>query len=75
MAIIRQLRPRVLERDASHTETNSTYSIVTDSDGAKFLQIDTYGSDRRRYPDKVSQSIRLSKEAIEQLKKIIRDHF
>lgn len=75
MAIVRKLDERALEKVSAHTETNCTYSIVTDSEGTKFLQIDTYGSNRRRYPEKGSQSIRFSKEALEQLKNIIREHF
>jgi hypothetical protein len=75
MAIIRKLQPRPLEKDSRHTETDGTYSLLTDSEGSKVLQIDSYGSEHRRYPDKVSQSMRFSKEALEQLKSILREHF
>jgi hypothetical protein len=75
MAIIRQLQARVLEKDSRHTDAKGTYSIVTDSDGTKLLQIDTYGSKHRKFPDKASQSIRFSKEALEQLKRILQEHF
>jgi hypothetical protein len=60
MAIIRELRARVLEKDTRHTDAKCTYSIVTDWDGTKLLQIDTYGSKHRKFPDKASQSIRFS---------------
>jgi hypothetical protein len=73
MAIVRELKPRVLEKDSRHTETEATYSIVEQVNGVRLLQIDTYGSDQRRIPGKVSQSIRFSPEAIDQLKKIIRE--
>jgi hypothetical protein len=75
MAIIRDLQPRVLEKDSRHTDAKCTYSIVTDSNGTKLLQIDTYGSKGRKFPDKASQSIRFSKEALEQLKRILWEHF
>jgi hypothetical protein len=75
MAIIRELQARVLEKDSRHTDARCTYSIVTDSDGTKLLQIDTYGSERRKFPDKVSQSIRFSKDALDQLKRILTEHF
>ncbi len=39
------------------------------------LQIDTYGSESRKIPGKVSQSIRFSPEALKQLSKIIRENF
>ncbi len=75
MAIIRQLQARMIEKEARHTEAKCTYSIVTGSDGTKLLQIDTYGSKGRKFPDKASQSIRFSKEALEQLKGILQEHF
>ena len=62
-----------LERDSRHTEVDSTYSIIIDPDGAKYLQIDTYGSNRRQITGKKSQSLRLAPEAIKQLKKILKD--
>ncbi|EEY36912.1 hypothetical protein VII_000664 [Vibrio mimicus MB451] len=40
-------------------------------DGEKYLQVDTYGSVKRKETGKKSQSIRFSPEAIEQLKSII----
>ena len=59
MAIVRELKPKTLEKYSRHTECDATYSIV-ESDGNRMLQIDTYGSDRRANPGKGSQSIRLS---------------
>jgi hypothetical protein len=70
MAIVRRLEPITLERWKPHTEVNGTYSIILEDDG-KSLQIDTYGSADRMMPDKKSQSIRFSPEAIEQLKTIL----
>jgi hypothetical protein len=75
VAIVRELLHRVLEKDSEHTETKCTYSVVTETDGTKFLQIDTYGSAHRKFPDKASQSIRFSKEALQQLRKILAEHF
>ncbi len=73
MAIIRRMEKIELERDSRHTEADSTYSIITDHDGAKYLQIDTYGSSKRLIPGKKSQSLRLAPEAIKQLKDILKD--
>ncbi len=74
MAILRELKPRVLEKDSRHTDAEGTYSIV-ESEGIRMLQIDTYGSENRKIPGKVSQSIRFSPEALKQLTKIIRENF
>ncbi len=75
MAIVRELCLRVLEKDSPHTEAECTYSIVEESSGTKMLQIDTYGSQHRRVPGKMSQSIRFSPEALKQLREILRKHF
>jgi hypothetical protein len=70
MAIVRKLERITLEHASPHSEVNCTYSIVQDDEG-RSLQIDTYGSAHRQMPDKKSQSIRFSPEAIEQLRRIL----
>ena len=74
MAIVRKLERVDLERDSKHTEVDCTYSIV-ETNGKKYLQIDTYGSSSRKIPGKKSQSIRFSPEAIEHLKLILMKQF
>ncbi len=71
MAIVRVLEKVDLEREVRHTEVSATYSLIRNSDGEKFLQIDTYGSPRRQEKGKKSQSIRFSEEAIAQLKELL----
>jgi hypothetical protein len=75
MAVVRKLEPLILEFDARHTEVSATYSIVANDAGARFLQIDTYGSSTRKILGKKSQSIRLAPEAIAQLKELLARHF
>jgi hypothetical protein len=75
MAIVRHLQEHPLQVEASHTETECTYSLVKDSDGTKYLQIDTYGSPGRKIEGKKSQSIRFSPEAVAELKSIIGRYF
>jgi len=72
MAIVRGLKRITLERDVHHSEVKDcTYSIIHGEDRRKSLQIDTYGLAHRRMPNKKSQSIRFSPEALEQLKSIL----
>jgi len=72
MAIVKTLRRITLEGRSSHTEVKDcTYSVVTNDDGRKCLQIDTYGSAYRRIPDKKSQSLRFTPEAITELRRIL----
>ena len=75
MAIVRHLEERQLEVDASHTETECTYSIIQSKDGTRFLQVDTYGSSERKIAGKKSQSVRFAPEAIRELVQIIKAHF
>ena len=75
MAIVRKLDPLTLEKDSKHSEVDCTYSIVTNDEGKKYLQIDTYGSATRKIPGKKSQSIRFSPGAIKQLKSILKNEF
>jgi len=75
MAIVRQLKPLVLERDAPHREVECTYSIGEDDRGGAYLQVDTYGSTGRKFPGKKSQSIRFAPEAITQLKLLLANRF
>jgi len=73
MAIVREFDELDLKANARHTETRDGYSIQG-QDGEKFIQINTVGSTDRVIPGKVSQTIRLSKAAIEQLAELARKH-
>jgi hypothetical protein len=75
MAIVRHLEHIQLQVEARHTNADATWSIIKDRDGAKYLQIDTYGSSERKIVGKKSQSIRLSIEAMKELKDILARHF
>jgi hypothetical protein len=75
MAIVRRIESRQLESEARHTETECTYSVGEDSNGERYLQIDTYGSLQRKMPGKKSQSIRFAPSAIRELKTILQEHF
>ena len=67
MAIVREFEAKALERNSRHSEVDATICLVEDEAGEKFVQIDTYGSKDRAIPGKVSQSLRLSKTAFDQL--------
>jgi len=73
MAIIRKFDELELKMNARHTETRGGFS-VQGQDGEKFIQINTFGSDEREISGKVSQMLRLNKEAIEQLTELAGKH-
>jgi hypothetical protein len=39
--------------------------------GKRYLQLSTYGSDQRKYPGKVSQTIQLDRKAAQELSRLI----
>lgn len=67
MALINNITPQKLERDVLHKSVECTFDVVTNSNGEKFLQLDTYSATE----GKKSQSLRLSPSAIKQLKEIL----
>ncbi len=73
MAIIRRFEQLDLKANARHTETVGGYS-VQGQDNEKFIQINTVGSENREIPGKVSQTLRLTKGAIEQLADLAKKH-
>jgi hypothetical protein len=75
MAVVHRMEQLTLEKDSPHSEADCTYSIVSDDQGQRYLQVDTYGSATRQIPGKKSQSIRFAPKAIEQLKQLLAEHF
>lgn len=74
MAKVNHLEQAELGSNAKHSEVRCTYTVVTDADGERCLQLDTYGSPSRELVGKKSQSIRLGPDAIAQLKRIFLEH-
>lgn len=75
MALVQDLRHLSLEKAGTHLPVECTYSLVRDLKGRACLQIDTYGSPGRKLRGKKSQSLRLTPEAIVQLRSILEKHF
>ena len=73
MALVDSLKLGFKDKEQIHQRTECSYFIITDRLGKKILQIDTYGSENRAIPGKVSQSIQFSSHALQQLKEIISD--
>jgi len=74
MAIVRNITYRAIERLSTHKETECTFYVGEDDQGHKYLQLDTYGSASRQKRGEKSQSIRLSPDAIQQLKAIFSEY-
>jgi len=74
MALVENISPLKLGRDVDHRSVECTFDVITNANGEKFLQLDTYGSSARQLRGKKSQSLRLSPNALQQLKQIIHTH-
>ncbi len=62
------------ERNSIHKPTTATYTTFI-SCGKHYFQIDTYGSDDRVMPEKVSQSIQLDEEAAKIIVDLLKKEF
>ena len=74
MATIRKLDLKVPERSGKQGDAKCSI-ILGDLDGEKFLQLDSYGSADRKFVGKRSQSMRLTKDAFDQLVRHGQAHF
>jgi hypothetical protein len=63
------------ERQSVHKSTRCIASTFSSPDGNVYLQLDTFGSDDRQFPEKVSQSFQFDRKAAAQLKKLLDETF
>ena len=74
MAVVKKFEVGPQNSRIGHTECPGTIRAI-EVDGQKFIQIDTYGSKDREFQHKLSQSLRLTEAAFDQLKKLGESHF
>jgi hypothetical protein len=74
MALVTGLRHQPLQATSQHTAVECTFDVITDDQGTKYLQLDTYGSKARKILGKKSQSLRLAPSAIVDLKTIFKQY-
>ena len=66
MALVTTLEKNRKEKQAVHKPTRCLSSVF-EAEGRRYIQLDTYGSDEREHPEKVSQSIQFDRQAATQL--------
>jgi hypothetical protein len=71
MALITEFAAVARERHQIRSRTRCTYSIFTGSDGSTYVQLDTFGSADREFPNKVSQSIQLNERGASEMLQIL----
>lgn len=74
MAVVKKFSVEGQNSRVGHTECAGTIRAIEVS-GEKYIQIDTYGSKEREFQNKLSQSLRLTEDAFNQLKELGETHF
>jgi hypothetical protein len=74
MALITEFTELQKERNQVHGVVECGYSTF-EVEGARYLQLDTFGSTERQIPGKTSQSIQLNERSAAQLKALIERTF
>jgi hypothetical protein len=75
MALVSKIEESQKEGKGVHRPTKCEYLTVDGPGNSKVLQLDTYGSDEREHPEKVSQSIQFDKQGATILLAILRATF
>jgi hypothetical protein len=70
MALIREFSEIHKESNRVHDAVDCGWTVF-DSDGALYIQFDTYGTDHRQNPGKVSQSLQLDEASARELARIL----
>lgn len=75
MALIRAIEPITKGRQTLHEETRCCFSVFTDDNGKRYIQLDTYGTRTRQFPGKVSQALQFDEMSARQLQSLIESTF
>lgn len=71
---IKKLKRTDKNRNNIHNEVHSSFTIF-EKNGDKYFQLDTYGSEFREMPEKVSQSIQLNYETAKFLVDLLKKEY
>lgn len=75
MALIQSIERVTKERQTVHRPTRCLASDFIGPDNVRYLQLDTYGSNDREFPEKVSQAIQLDESGARELLRLIHATF
>lgn len=75
MALVSSIEPSDKSKFLVHKPTRCLFSIVRLQDGKQYVQLDTYGSNEREFPEKISQSIQFDRTGAAQLLRLFRQTF
>jgi hypothetical protein len=75
MALIQNIERIVKERQTVHRPTRCLASEFVGPQNKKYLQLDTYGTDDRDFPEKVSQAIQFDEDGARTLLALLKATF
>lgn len=75
MALIQTIEHVTKDRQVVHKPTRCLASEFIGPGDRKYLQLDTYGSDNREFPEKVSQAMQFDEDGARQLVALIKATF
>jgi len=75
MALISQFEQITKDRPQAHKPTRASYFSFIGPHQKRLFVLETYGSEDREFPEKVSQSIQLDEEGAAHLITILREEF
>ena len=70
MALVQSMKPLEIDAPTLHGEVEAKFKVF-ERDGRHILQINTYGSNERQIPGKVSQTLQFGPQGLAQLKAIL----
>jgi hypothetical protein len=70
MALVTEIK-QIEKKGMPHDPSECSYFVVESKDGSRLLTIETYGSDRRKMPGKVSQSIQFGEQGARRLRELL----
>ena len=73
MTLVRNLEYRQMDGDRPHREKECTYSLFT-VNGQRFLQINTYTSEKQKHSGHSSEMLRFGPEGIKELRRVLREY-
>ena len=74
MALVKKIIPITMDSNRVHDPVECTYTTFVDDSGKKYLQLDTYGSSKRKIKGKKSQSLQFDEKSLATLRDLINSY-
>jgi hypothetical protein len=75
MALVQKIERATKDRQTVHRPTRCLASNFIGPQDKRYLQLDTYGSEDRDFPEKISQAIQFNEDGARELLSVIREVF